>query len=170
MILAFDTYYFENKAKTVCISFNNWMDQTPEKVYFECLFGFAEYYPGEFYTRELPCIVSLLKKIELSDIQAIVIDGFVTLDDIGTFGLGGHLYDHLNGKIPVLGVAKSSFVTMKNQQNELLRGNSKKPLYVTSLGLKLEIAIENIKAMDGNYRIPTLLKLLDRITKEKNCS
>jgi hypothetical protein len=23
MILAFDTYYFENKAKTVCISFEN---------------------------------------------------------------------------------------------------------------------------------------------------
>jgi hypothetical protein len=24
MILAFDTYYFENKAKTVCIAFENW--------------------------------------------------------------------------------------------------------------------------------------------------
>lgn len=28
MILAFDTYYYENKAKTVCIAFNNWESDT----------------------------------------------------------------------------------------------------------------------------------------------
>lgn len=65
MILAFDTYYFNHKAKTVCVSFNCWSDIKPSNIYEETLQGINEYEPGAFYKRELPCILSLFNKIHM---------------------------------------------------------------------------------------------------------
>ena len=67
----------------------------------------APYESGSFYKRELPCIVSLLQDLDVRDISLIVIDGFVHLDDDGRYGLGGHLYERLERKVQVVGVAKS---------------------------------------------------------------
>ncbi len=44
-----------------------------------------------------------------------------------------------------------------------------KPLFITSIGIDLEEATKLIKNMNGQNRIPTLLKKLDTLTKEKNC-
>lgn len=169
MILAFDTYYFKDKAKTVCLTFTDWVDSKPVKIYEEVIDGIAEYESGLFYKRELPCILSLLNKIELNIkyIKTIIIDGFVILNDQNKLELGGYLFNELDSKIPVIGVAKSGF--HKNRQNVkvLLRGDSKKPLFITSLGMDLESALNNIKSMHGNFRMPTLLQMLDTKTKEK---
>ena len=83
MILAFDTYYFDDKAKTVCLAFKNWFDAEPIRSYEETISGVADYEPGAFYKRELPCIISLLNKIQpnLEEVSTIIIDGFVLLDD-----------------------------------------------------------------------------------------
>ena len=43
MILAFDTYYFDNKAKTVCISFDNWEANKISKIQSEILDNIKEY-------------------------------------------------------------------------------------------------------------------------------
>ena len=51
MILAFDTYYYTDKAKTVCLSFKDWTDDTYYRVYSEVHHGIEEYEPGEFYKR-----------------------------------------------------------------------------------------------------------------------
>jgi deoxyribonuclease V len=168
MILAFDTYYFDNKAKTVCITFESWVNESNFKVYDEILEDIAEYTPGEFYKRELPCILSLLNKImrEVDNIELIIVDSFVYLDDDGKFGLGGHLHQALHGKIPIVGVAKTNFATIENLKKPLLRGDSIKPLFVTSIGIDLEKATELIQNMQGKFRIPTILKLLDTLTKE----
>jgi deoxyribonuclease V len=48
MILAFDTYYFENKAKTVCIGFDHWQASAPTVVYVDIMEDVEEYTPGEF--------------------------------------------------------------------------------------------------------------------------
>ncbi len=109
MILAFDTHYIDKKAKTVCLSFEKWTDDHPVNTYSELIEGVSEYEPGAFYKRELPCILSLLKKIPLNEIDFIVVDAFVFLDDSGRLGLGGHLYEHLHGQVPVIGVAKTNF-------------------------------------------------------------
>ena len=69
MILAFDTYYYENKAKTICIEFCNWTDAKCHKIHSEILVNVEEYVAGEFYKRELPCILSLLEKIDLTNVQ-----------------------------------------------------------------------------------------------------
>ncbi|WP_064967940.1 endonuclease V [Tenacibaculum ovolyticum] len=168
MILAFDTYYFDNKAKTVCVSFNSWVDKEPLNVYSEITENIAEYEPGSFYKRELPCILSLLKQIDIKQIELIIVDSFVLLDDNNKLGLGGHLFEKLNRKIPIIGVAKSGFHSNNINTRKLLRGNSKKPLFISSIGIELNLAYDNIKSMNGAFRMPTLLQILDTKTKE-NC-
>lgn len=167
MILAFDTYYFENKAKTVCISFDDWSNEENYTVNSEIIESVEEYVPGEFYRRELPCIMSLLEKTDYKQTDAIIVDGFVYLDDDLKPGLGAHLYNRLEGKIPVIGVAKTNFATLEYNKRPVLRGESANPLYITAIGIDLDVAAELIKNMNGPYRIPTLLKTLDTITKEK---
>lgn len=165
MILAFDTYYFGNKAKTVCLSFDSWTKCEKFEVYSEILENVEEYTSGEFYKRELPCILSLIKKIEIENIEAIIVDGFVFLDDNQKLGLGGHLYKSLGSKIPILGVAKTNFAAIEKNKRKLLRGKSDNPLYITAVGIDLDNATEMIKNLSGQYRIPTILKTLDSLTR-----
>jgi deoxyribonuclease V len=166
MILAFDTYYYENKAKTVCLAFENWTDTSPISIHSEILEGIAEYTPGEFYKRELPCILSLIQTLDYKDIETIIVDSFVYLDDEYKLGLGGHLYNALASKIPIIGVAKTNFATIENLKYPLLRGESVRPLYITAIGIDLNKASQCIRSMAGEFRIPTLLKYLDVLTKE----
>lgn len=165
LILAFDTYYVQNKAKTVGVSFDNWSDAEPVACYEETLEGAAAYEPGAFYKRELPCILSLLEKIPLATINTIIIDGYVVLNDSDKMGLGGYLYKELGGTIPVIGVAKSKFRGNSNKHKELFRGKSTNPLYITAMGIALDTACAWVNAMHGDFRMPTLLKLLDTKTR-----
>lgn len=165
MILAFDTYYVDGKARTICLAFERWTDTEPTATYSETLDEVEEYTPGAFYKRELPCILSLLNTMGPMNMEAIIIDGFVTLNDEGDLGLGGHLHAKLGGSIPVIGVAKTNFATTGKNKRELMRGGSKRPLYITALGIDLDKATECIRTMHGNFRIPTLLKQLDGLTK-----
>lgn len=167
MILAFDTYYFDNKAKTVCINFDNWRANKISKIQSEVLDNIKDYVPGEFYKRELPCILSLMSRIDLANAEFIIVDGFVFLDDEYKYGLGAHLYKALTNNIPVIGVAKSNFATIKSLKRILLRGKSDRPLFITAIGIDVDEAVTKIESMDGAYRIPTLLKELDKLTKEK---
>ena len=169
MILAFDTYYFDHKAKTVCLAFKNWNDKEPASIFEKIISGLAEYEPGAFYKRELPCILSLLTEIKsgIKEIEAIIIDGFVILDDHNKLGLGGYLYQYLDDKIPVIGIAKSGFRGNTKNVHKLIRGESRKPLFITALSMELESAYENIKSMHGDFRMPTILQILDTKTKEK---
>lgn len=166
MILAFDTYYFDNKAKTVCLEFENWNEDKNFKVHTEIIENVSEYIPGEFYKRELPCIISLLNQMDFENIEAIIVDGFVYLDDDKKYGLGGRLYEKLNKKVPIIGVAKTNFASIEKDKKPLLRGDSAKPLFVTSIGIDLEEAFQKVETMAGEFRMPTLLKELDRLTKE----
>lgn len=167
MIIAFDTYYFDTFAKTVCLTFNYWNDSDYTNVYTETLENITEYIPGEFYRKELPCILSLTKKINLQNVNFIIIDGFVYLDDNKKFGLGAFLYESLNRKIPIIGIAKTNFATIEKNKKTLIRGKSKNPLFITSIGIEVEEALKKVETMHGEYRIPTLLKELDRLTREK---
>ena len=166
MILAFDTYYYNGKAKTVCLEFEEWNESKNFKIHTEIIENVEEYIPGEFYKRELPCIVSLLDKIDLTNIEAIIVYGFVYLDDEKKYGLGGRLYEKLNSKIPIIGVAKTNFAAIEELKRALVRGDSKKPLYITAIGIELDKAFNKVDSMAGEFRFPTLLKELDRLTKE----
>lgn len=166
MILAFDTYYYDGKAKTVCLEFTEWNQSTDFKVHTEIIDNVEEYIPGEFYKRELPCILSLLNKMDLTNLEVIIVDGFVYLDDEKKYGLGGHLYEKLNKEIPIIGVAKTNFASIEKDKKSLVRGESAKPLYITAIGIELEDAFKKVESMAGEYRMPTLLREMDRLTKE----
>jgi exodeoxyribonuclease-5/deoxyribonuclease V len=166
MIAAFDTGYSGDKARTVGLVFEHWTATAPFKVYAGINDHVAEYIPGEFYRRELPGILDLWQRIDAGPVEAIVIDGFVYLDDEGRPGLGAHLYRQLGEKIPVIGVAKSYFVAVQNAKRSLLRGGSRRPLYITAAGIDVDNATEYIRSMAGRFRIPDLLKELDRMTKQ----
>ena len=118
------------------------------------------YQSGQFYKRELPCLTKLIDSLEELP-SVFIVDSYVLLDSHGTPGLGAYLYEHYNKVVPVIGVAKNNF---KDNQvaSEVLRGESKTPLYVTSLGINQKEAAKLIKSMHGNYRFPTLLKKVDQ--------
>lgn len=167
MIYAFDTFYYEDFAKTVCIAFENWTSETESFIYSENTEISSNYESGAFYKRELPCILSLLKKINLKEGDLIIVDGYVTLDNSGKIGLGGYLYESLDKKYPVIGIAKNGFASEDDLRKTIFRGESKTPLFLTTVGIDsddIKIKVEN---MFGAYRIPTLLKKLDQLTREK---
>jgi deoxyinosine 3'endonuclease (endonuclease V) len=137
----------------------------PAQVYAELTPVESEYEPGAFYKRELPCILSLLAKIDLSAVEAIMVDGYVVLDDAGKAGLGGYLFEALARKIPVIGVAKTNFAQNERSKIALLRGSSERPLFITAMGIDLATAAEYIRQMHGEFRMPALLRFLDGQTK-----
>lgn len=163
MIVAIDVDYRKEGAKVAGVIFETWESEEIIDEYFLIIDQVADYAPGNFYKRELPCIMSLFKHIRYP-ITCIVIDGYVYLGSKKSPGLGKHLWDELNGAIPVIGVAKSSFKdTPKN--TEVIRGRSTTPLYITAEGIDLEVAKTNIFHMKGNHRIPTLLKHVDTLCR-----
>ena len=167
MIYAFDTYYFDDEAKTVCLGFENWLAQVPDFELVESIQEPGDYESGAFYKRELPCILSILDHINLQKGDILVVDGYVLLSDEGKLGLGGYLYRGIRRKIPRnVGVAKKAFKDNVLHVREVLRGESKNPLYITSLGIDVDTAANAVEAMHGAYRMPDLLRLLDQKTKE----
>ncbi|OCG23745.1 hypothetical protein A9G11_05170 [Gilliamella sp. wkB108] len=166
MYIAIDVYYMGDRAKSVGILFENWSDSIADikEVITDYQDNVAPYQSGQFYQRELPCIIALLNKIDLTKITSIIIDGYVHLNE-GKLGLGGHLYNALNQTIPIIGVAKKPFLGNSQYLIEVMRGQSKHPLYVTAIGTQLETAAGNIKLMSGKYRMPDLLSFLDQQTK-----
>lgn len=168
MIVAMDVYYRETGAKAVAVAFNTWQDPTLLHVYDATLTEVAEYVPGAFYQRELPCLVEVLRQVPLEEVEVLVVDGYVTLDDEGKPGLGYHLYNHFEQRIPVIGVSKTRFHDNESPHfvRAVVRGQSQTPLYVTVVGMDLDKAARNVQGMVGEYRMPTLLKQLDQLTRQ----
>jgi len=163
MILAIDVHYKTNYAKCIGVLFQ-WNDELPQKIIEDRVYNVAEYEPGQFYKRELPCILKIIEHVDLENVEVIIVDGHVYTSP-ETYGLGGHLFEAINHKVPVIGVAKNGFAHNKTMVRELFRGDSQKPLHISAIGINLQDAIENIKQMHGTYRMPTLLKILDQYTK-----
>jgi len=166
MIYAFDTYYYPDFAKTVCIAFEDWVSDTEKEIFAEETEITSDYESGAFYKRELPCILSLMSAIELQENDIIIVDGFVTLNNDGKMGLGGYLFEALDRKVTVIGIAKNDFSEPDNNRRAVLRGKSKTPLYLTAMGIDVDDIKIKLEEMHGDYRIPTLLKKLDRLTRE----
>lgn len=165
MIYAFDTYYYEDYANTVCIAFEKWNSEKEVEIYTEQTPITSEYESGAFYKRELPCILSLLNKIALKNGDIIIVDGYVTLDNNGKLGLGGYLYDALDQKYPIIGIAKNEFTTPDSQRRSIYRGESKTALFLTAKGMAVDEVQPEVEEMHGPFRIPTLLKKLDQLSR-----
>ena len=164
MILAVDVYYKENVAKAASVLFD-WDSKTPHEIASVYIDNVEEYTSGEFYKRELPCILSILQQADLNKIDAVLIDGYVYLDNEGLPGLGARLWEELGKKTPVIGVAKAPFAKNSETVVRVGRPGSSKPLYISAAGFDLATAADHVKNMTGKYRIPEILQALDQETK-----
>lgn len=163
MLLAVDVHYTAERARVAGVCFEAWDDDAAVHIYTTSIAVESNYQPGQFYLRELPGIISLLDCYHLQPDTAII-DGFVFLDGRTSAGLGKHLYDALEGRTSVVGVAKNRFRGISDEFG-VLRGQSKRPLYVTSAGMSFQQAKNRVRSMHGEHRVPTLLKLADRVSR-----
>ena len=133
MILAVDVSYVNDNAVAAGVLFEKWESDAPTAELVVEIEDVAEYVPGQFYLRELPCIQKLIDKVT-QPVECIVIDGYVTLGETKIPGLGMHLWEALGNRVKVIGVAKSRFYGTSDDA-VLYRGASKAPLYITAAGL-----------------------------------
>ncbi len=165
MILAIDVHYRDDAAYCIGVLFE-WADMSPRQIIREVVSPVQPYIPGEFYRRELPCLLQIISHTDIRSIDAIIVDAHVYLDDAMTHGLGGRLWDALSGHVPVIGVAKTSFHSNAQTTVAVLRGDSKQPLYVSAIGMDKAAAAALIQKMHGDYRMPDMLKKLDQLTRQ----
>jgi len=89
-----DVFYEDSHAKAACVAFEDWHTGTAAYTLVRQFSGIAEYESGNFFRRELPCLIGILDQLQ---------------DPDGRPGLGTHLFDALRRMTPVIGVAKSAF-------------------------------------------------------------
>lgn len=121
----------------------------------------ATYRPGHFYERELPALLALIDSLPVTP-SVLVVDGHAWLQ-ANRPGLGAHLYEALQNGIPVIGVAKGSF--HEGSALPVTRGESTRPLYVSACGIDPSAAAAHVQQMHGTYRIPSVLKAVDRLAR-----
>jgi deoxyribonuclease V len=129
--------------------------------------GVKPYVSGRFYERELPCLLAAIEAVKSKGfaVDGVVVDGYVWLGDARP-GLGAHLWEALGQSVPIVGVAKTKFDGAEGVQHEVTRGQSKRPLYVTSAGIPAKTAADHVASMAGAHRVPTLLARVDRLCRD----
>ena len=120
----------------------------------------APYEPGRFFVRELPAIRAVLSGV--TDLDLIVVDGYVDLDPHGRAGLGAHV--HAEFAVPVIGVAKTAFRAATHAR-QVRRGRALRPLYVTAAGIDVEQAAALVRDMAGAHRLPDALRRVDALSR-----
>ncbi|MBN2497167.1 MAG: endonuclease V [Deltaproteobacteria bacterium] len=164
MLLCVDVHYGESRAVVGCVGFADWAapasslelvvrsEKPPEA-----------YEPGKLYLREMPYILGAVAQIErLGQIELLIVDAHAWLDEDRP-GLGAHLHAALDGRCPVIGVAKSPF--RGSSALPVLRGDSRSPLFVSAAGMDAGLAAERVAAMHGEHRVPTLIRRADQLAR-----
>ncbi len=165
MMAAVDVHYEIDKSIAACIAFKEWGDSSPYKSKRITLSPSKDYCPGRFYKRELPCILAVLESIDHT-FDIIIIDGYVHLKKDYGKGLGAYLFESLPYTSCIIGVAKNPLKIADNFV-QINRGKSKRPLFISSIGCPVQYAAESIISMHGGNRIPTLLKLADKLARSQ---
>jgi deoxyribonuclease V len=163
MIACVDVDYRGEGAVAACVLFRDWGDAAAAAEHVARLPHVEDYVPGQFYRRELPCLLTVLDALPTRP-KAVIIDGYVWLDGAGRPGLGAHLHEALGRTLPVIGVAKTRFAGCSVART-VRRGESAKPLFVTAVGLEVDEAARCVERMHGPFRIPTLLKRVDELCR-----
>lgn len=168
MLACLDVDYRPDHAVAAAIVVGDWTDDHPVSEHVATIAQVEPYVPGEFYRRELPCLLQVISQIT-SPLDGILIDGYVFLDAAKRPGLGKHLYDALAAPRPVIiGVAKTRFAGAPAE--EVLRGSSRVPLLDTSIGIDPQAAARFVRQMHGEHRVPTLLRRADALCRTATSS
>lgn len=158
-------------AAAACVLLRGWAYGEPAREWVTEVAGVAPYEPGQFYKREMPCLLAALAE-SAEPLTCVVVDGYVWLgsgegDGAGPKpGLGARLYEALGSSVPVVGVAKTAFHGAAEVATPVLRGaESRSPLYVTAVGMEQGEAARLVASMHGPHRLPTALKRVDRLCR-----
>ena len=123
-----DVAYQDDEAFAACLLFDQWTDASGAQSLVAHIAAVAPYEPGQFYRRELPCLLAALERSPWP-LEMVVIDGYVWLGSEQRPGLGAHLYEALESEIPVIGVAKTAFIdtpaveAIPGRESESFMGN-----------------------------------------------
>jgi len=166
MIAFLDVDYRGVNARAACVVVKSWADQVPSATFTADVEGVHSYEPGNFYRRELPCLMSVLTLLPEMP-ETLVVDGYVWLGLEGRPGLGAHLHAAVGGLSAVVGIAKTQFkgLSDSNLVKLVYRGQSKNPLFITSVGLDLQSAAESVRGMHCEHRIPEIVRITDRLAR-----
>ena len=164
-----DVQYGEKDALAACVLFSEWSDAAPKHEIVQRVENPEPYEPGAFYRRELPCLLVVLGLVHTKvpvfarELEVVLVDGYVWLDHEKTHkGIGAHLHEALG--VPVIGIAKTAFKG-SDFASKVVRGDSAKPLFVTSVGIDLQVAAQKVKELHGPFRLPTIVKRADRLAR-----
>jgi deoxyribonuclease V len=163
MIACVDVDYRGTGATAACVVASGWGDARAAEEAVATLDEVEPYEPGRFYRRELPCLLAVLGRIRATP-RVVVIDGYVWLGEEGDPGLGAYLHEALGGRAAVVGVAKTRFLRARAVR-EIARGASRAPLFVSAVGVGLDEAARHVRGMHGSFRIPDLLRRVDRLCR-----
>lgn len=158
MLACVDVDYRGTGAVAAALLFHAWSDDVPQRELTAHIMRVPDYEPGQFYKRELPCLLEVLRG---TGPDLVIIDGYVHLGPERRPGLGAHLAAALD--VIVVGVAKNPF--HETPATPVLRGESTKPLLVTATGMAEAHAAAHVRAMHGAHRIPTLLRRVDQLAR-----
>jgi deoxyribonuclease V len=164
MLVAVDVQYAKLAVVTAAVGFIEWSDPSST---LECVLRVGvtpePYQPGGFYRRELPFLLEAVGLVQRHHrVDAVIVDGHAWLA-AGRPGLGARLYEALGARGAVIGVAKAAFAG--GDAVRVLRGASRRPLFVTAAGMSTDAAAEIVRGMHGPYRLPTLLKRADQLAR-----
>lgn len=163
MIACLDVHYTETMAYAAAVVFEDWTSQAGIAEYTASLAHSATYEPGRFYLRELAPLLAVIEQLD-RPVDVFVIDGYCYLSAEGEPGLGRHLADALGGSAAIVGVAKNRY-RKTSHAVELMRGQSARPLFITAIGMTPEQAARSIASMAGEFRLPTLLRAVDQLSR-----
>ncbi|HEY2294899.1 MAG TPA: endonuclease V [Thermoanaerobaculia bacterium] len=161
LVACVDVDYRDTIAVAAGVWLRGWTASEAEVEVMTAISEVAPYQPGEFYRRELPCVLAVLERGPAADV--VVVDGYVWLGPERA-GLGAYLYQALGERTVVVGVAKSRFVGATDAV-PVYRGDSRSPLYVTAAGVSAEEAAGWVERMHGPYRVPAMLKRVDQLAR-----
>jgi len=153
-----DVDYRGTGSVAAALLFDAWTDDVPARELVARIAQVPDYEPGQFYKRELPCLLEVLRGVTPA---CVIIDGFVHLGPERRPGLGAYLANALG--VIVVGVAKNPF--HQTPATPVLRGASTKPLLVTAAGMPEAQPAAHVREMHGAFRIPTLLRRVDRLCR-----
>jgi deoxyribonuclease V len=159
-----DVDYRGDDAVAACVLFRAWTDDEPAGQIVRHVHGVEQYIPGQFYRRELPCLLAVLAEVT-EPLELVIVDGYVWLGDETHPGLGARLYEALGKTTPVVGVAKTAFRSARLAVPVVRGQKSSKPLFVTAAGIDVQAIAAHVQAMHGAHRIPTLLRLADQLCR-----
>ena len=163
LIGCLDVHYADPRAAAACLVLPSWQASEPADCVVRTVDRVMPYEPGAFYRRELPCLEEALKALHHIP-EILVIDGYVWLGQ-GKKGLGAYLFEARGSIGAVVGIAKTSFVGAE-PVGKVFRGQSRRPLFVSAVGMELTEACARVQEMHGKFRVPWAMSEVDRLARE----